>query len=483
VSDTSGNHHTHPAMLGQPTRGQGPPTAIKLGVVGAGSAVFSVGVVKDMCLTPSLAGSTVHFMDVDAERLAAIHRFAVRYAKELGANLRFEQSTSREAALDGADFVLNTAMLGGRSAQDGERELGVRHGYYRGMYHATKIGENFRQLAFMLDLARDMERLCPRAWLIQSSNPVYEGATLVNRETSIRMIGLCHGYGGYKEIARTLGLDPARVTFVAPGVNHCIWMTTFEHDGRDAYPILDEWIATKAEEYWHTRNPQSTATQMSRAAIDQYRLVGLMPLGDTARTFTEWQYHLDLPTMQRWYGPTGGFDSEIGWAKYLASLGKRIDEIFRAAADETTPLTEQFPAQHSVEQQVPIIDALTNDNRGVFQVNFPNSGAIAGIADDVAVESPAVIDRGGVRMVPIGKLPTQLMLHMLLPRVLDMERTLAAFKTGDRRILESIILWDHRTRTPEQGLAYLDALMELPINRGLRERFGGTHACAGAIAR
>jgi alpha-galactosidase len=362
-------------------------------------------------------------------------------------------------------------MLGGRAAQDEERDLGVKHGYYRGMYHATKIGENFRQLRFMMSVARDMERWCPRAWLIQSSNPVYEGSTLVNRDTSIRMIGLCHGYDGYKGVARTLGLDPARVSFVAPGVNHCIWMTTFEYDGKDAYPILDEWIETKAEEYWRTRDPNSTSTQMSRAAIDQYRLVGFIPLGDTARTFTEWQYHLDLPTMQRWYGPTGGFDSEIGWAKYLASLSKRIDEIFRAAGDDSTPLTERFPAQHSVEQQIPIIDALTNGNRGVFQVNFPNNGAITGIADDVAVESPAVIDKDGVRMLPIGRLPDQLMLHMLQPRVLDMERTLSAYHSGDRRMLESIVLWDHRTRTPEQGMRYLDALMELPINRDLREHF------------
>jgi alpha-galactosidase len=462
------------AMLGQPTAGHGGPTAVKVSVIGAGSAVFSIGIVKDMCLTPSLAGSTVHFMDIDAERLNMIHRFAVRYAQELGVNIRFEQSTDRAAALDGANFVINTAMLGGRAAQDEERDLGVRHGYYRGMYGATKIAENFRQLGLMLDIARDMEQLCPRAWLLQSSNPVYEGATLINRETNIRMLGLCHGYEGYHEIAKVLGLDPARVTFTAPGVNHCIWMTTFEYDGQDAYPILDEWIATQAETYWRTWQPRYNDTHMAPAAIDQYRLVGLMPLGDTSRTFTEWQYHLDLPTMQRWYGPLGGFDSEIGWRHYLQRLSARLDSVWRGLADETTPLLTAFPATKTIEQQIPIIDALVNDNAGVFQVNYLNQGAIAGIADDVAVESPARIDRTGVTMLPMGVLPRLLMLHMLWPRVLDMERTLEAFKTGDRRLLESILLWDHRTRTPEQGQAYLEALMDLPINQALRDRFGLT---------
>lgn len=470
------------AMVGQPTAGQGGPTAVKLSVIGAGSAVFSIGIVKDICLTPSLAGSTVHFMDIDSDRLAMIHTFATRYARELGANVRFEQSTDREAALEGADFVINTAMLGGRAAQDSERALGVAHGYYRGMYHATKIAENFRQLQLMRDVAHDMERHCPRAWLIQSSNPVYEGATLINRETSIRMIGLCHGYEGYKEIAAVLELDPERIAFEAPGVNHCIWMTKFEYDGRDAYPLLDAWVEQRSADYWRVWQPRYNDTHMAPAAIDQYRLIGLMPLGDTARTFTEWQYHLDLPTMQRWYGPLGGFDAEIGWSHYLKRLSERIDQIWQLIQDPQARLLEAFPPTATIEQQVPIIDALVNNNRGIFQINYPNQGAISGIADDVAIEGPAVIDRDGIRMVPIGALPRQLMLHTLLPRVIDMERTLMAFQSGDRRFLESILLWDHRTRTPEHGMAYLDELMEQPSNQDLKAYFSAPRAVR-AIAR
>ncbi len=362
-------------------------------------------------------------------------------------------------------------MRGVRDGQDAERDLGVCHGYYRGMYGATKIAENYRQLTLMLEIARDMERLCPDAWLIQSSNPVYEGTTLIHRETRIRMIGLCHGYAGYKEIAEVIGLEPERISFAAPGINHCLWMTRFEYDGQDAYPLLDAWIADKSAAYWRGWQPRFNETQTAPAAIDQYRLVGLMPLGDTARTFTEWQYHLDLPTMQRWYGPLGGFDAEIGWQHYLQRLSGKVEHVWHAVADPAARLTDLFPSAKTIEQQVPIIDALTNGNHGVFQVNWPNNGAIAGIADDVAVETAAEIGSGGVRLLPVGTLPRQLMLHMLLPRVLDMERTLEAFATGDRRVLESILLWDHRTRTPEAGQAYLDALLDQPINREMRERF------------
>ena len=83
--------------------------AVRIGVIGAGSAIFSLGLVKDLCLTESLAGSQVVFMDIDAERLEMITALAERYAGELGADLRFEQTTDRAAALRDADFVINTA--------------------------------------------------------------------------------------------------------------------------------------------------------------------------------------------------------------------------------------------------------------------------------------------------------------------------------------------------------------------------------------
>ncbi len=136
----------------------------------------------------------------------------------------------------------------------------------------------------MLDVAHDMERICPDAWLIQSGNPVFDGCTLMTRETGIKVCGLCHGHYDYEEIARTIGIDPAKVTWQAPGVNHNIWLTHFIYEGKDAYPLIDEWIATKGEEYWRTHVAERTHdAQMSRGAVHQYHMYGLFPIGDTVR--------------------------------------------------------------------------------------------------------------------------------------------------------------------------------------------------------
>ncbi len=279
------------------------PTPVRVSVVGAGSAVFSLGLVKDLCLTENLAGSEVSFMDVDPERLEIVHMLARRFAGELGASLRFESTTDREASLKDADFVINTAYVQGHHREARMRELTAKHGYY---YGGVGLGDFF-QFRLMLDVAHDIERICPDAWLIQSGNPVFDGTTLMTRETSVKVIGLCHGHYGYREIAATIGLDPNRVTWQAPGLNHCIWLTHFLYDGENAYPKLDEWIETKGEEYWRTHVATRTHDiQMSRGAIHQYRMYGLMPVGDTPRG-GNWWYHTDLETKKRWFGePWGG---------------------------------------------------------------------------------------------------------------------------------------------------------------------------------
>ena len=134
-----------------------------------------------------------------------------------------------------------------------------------GYYHTGGQFGAYHQLRLMLDVAQDMEKICPNAWLIQSGNPVFDGCTLMTRETSIKVCGLCHGHYHYREIAETIGIDPDRVTWQAPGLNHNIWLTHFIYEGKNAYPLIDEWIATKGEEYWRTHVADADARRANVA--------------------------------------------------------------------------------------------------------------------------------------------------------------------------------------------------------------------------
>ena len=445
-------------------------SSIKVTIIGAGSVVFSLGLVKDLCLTKSLAGSTVCFIDINEERLDVIYRLAGRYAEDLGAKLSFQRSKNRQESLQEADFVINTAtVVRDEALKKRRRELTARLGYF---FDHTGMPD-FYDLQLMLDVARDVEVICPDAWILQAGNPVFQGTTLMNRETDAKVCGLCHGHYGYRTIARVLGLDPEKTICQAPGLNHEIWMTHFLYEGQDAYPLLDEWIANKAEGYWAEAesNGKDIPAQMSRAAIHQYKMYGLMPIGDTPRT-GGWWYHTDLETRKRWYGGAGGGDTPAGRDRILENKAQKFAQMKQAAYNTKTRPIDLFGNQKTTEQHVPIMDALTNNHEGQFQVNMPNKGALQGLPEDVAVETPAIVNAKGIQQLCVGSLPAKIMLERIYPVWLDMERALEALLSGDKSMLLYGILQSHQTHSYDQAVETLEALMAIEPNEAMRSMEG-----------
>lgn len=455
-------------------------TEVRIGVIGAGSIAWSATLIRDLSVTKNLWGSTVILMDKSRERLNLIYRFAKRYVSEVKADLRFEKTLNRKEAIRDADFVINTAMAGGHQYYEKMRAISEKHGYYRGInsvewnmvsdYHTIW---GYYQLKLMMDVARDIEDYSPDAWLLLLANPVFEGTTLLSRETKVKVIGLCHGHLGYQEMAEVLGLDLKNVEVESIGFNHVIWMTRFHYEGEDAYPLLDEWIEKKAEKYWRVwrrkqKNPFDI--QMSPAAIDMYRWYGLFPIGDSVRGGT-WKYHWNLRTKKRWFGPTGGPDSEIGWKIYLEKHEEWLSRAVEALRDEKTPLTKFLPPKMSQESVVPIINSIANDEKGTYQVNIPNQGVISGIPDDVVVEVPAEIDGKGIHRLPVEGLPKRIMKYVIYPRMMRMEWALEAFIQGGRNHLFEWLITDPRTKSTRQVEKVIDAILSIPENEEMAKHF------------
>ncbi|MFT5367709.1 MAG: alpha-galactosidase [Candidatus Latescibacterota bacterium] len=434
----------------------------KVTVIGAGSVVFALGLVKDLCLTKELSGSHMCFMDINEESLDVIYNLGKRYAEDLGANLTFEKTTDREVALKGADFVVNSATATHNEYfMQRRRRMMTEYGYF---YARTGMPE-YHNLQMMLDVAKDMEKICPDAWILLAGNPVFDGTTLMTRETDIKVCGLCHGHYGYTGIARVLGLDPDKVTWEAPGLNHNIWLTHFIYENEDMYPRLDKWIAEESETYWQTMETEgkSIPAQMSRAAIQQYKMYGLMPIGDTPRS-GGWWFHTDLETRKRWYDPSGGGDTPAGRDKILEGKAKKFEQMKQAAYDEKVRPIDLFGDTMTHEQHIPIMNGLVNNIEGQFQVNIPNNGVLPGVPDDVAVEVPAIVNKKGIQPVRVAPLPKKIMLECILPTWLRMEQGLEALLSGDKSMMLYGVLGSHQTKSYEHALETVEALFDIEPN-------------------
>jgi alpha-galactosidase len=436
---------------------------VKISLIGAGSGVFSLGILRDLVNTAGLHGSLVSFMDISPERLDAVYEVARRFAAELEVRLEFEKTLDRRQSLDGADFVINSAMVVGHDKRHFAQEIGQKWGYSRG----PRVGGSYHQFKLFQDIVRDIEEICPNAWYIQSANPVFDGCTLLTRTSKAKIVGLCHGQHGVNRIARVIGLDPAKLEAQSHGLNHFIWLTKFMYEGKDAYPLIDEWIETKAEAFW--ASPEcDIGDQMGPKCVDVYKRLGLFPIGDTATpgggSYFRW-YHTDKATEQKW-----GEDPIRWFDRHVERVNARVDDIVRVAADPSVKVTSVFPTTKTSESNVAIIDAIANDKPGIFQVNIPNNGCIPSVADDVVVEVPGLVSGAGIQGVHMGDLPPRIMFH-LVEKIIQMERGIDAYLTGDRRMLLESILANPETKTIDQACGVLEDTLALPFNREMAAHY------------
>jgi len=189
-----------------------------------------------------------------------------------------------------------------------------------------------------------------------------------------------------------------------------------------------------------------------------------MPVGDTPRS-GGWWYHTDLKTRMRWYGgPIGGGDTPEGRDRILKDKERHYQQMKEVAYNPDIRPIKLFGDKKTSEQHIPIIDGLVNDNEGTFQVNIPNNGVLIGIPDDVVVEVPAIVNKKGIQPLPIHPLPRKILLECIYPDWLDMERTLEALKLGDKSMLLYSILNSHQTKSYDQALEVLDALLNIEPN-------------------
>ena len=112
-----------------------------------------------------------------------------------------------------------------------------------------------------------------------------------------------------------------------------------------------------------------------------------------------------------------------------------------------------------------------NDIEGQYQVNVPNHGALAGVPDDVVVEVPAIVNKSGIHPLRVDPLPEKILYTQILPEVLEMERELLAFHTGDRSLLLLDALECEQTHSYNQALAVFEELMEMEGNAKVNEHF------------
>jgi alpha-galactosidase len=445
---------------------------IKISLIGAGSGAFSLSLIRDMCLTKNLEGCTLSFMDINHERLEGSFNLCRRYAKELGANIHMEKTMDRQESLQGADFVINTALAAGhhrlRAGWDIARSYGYRWGGSLAVMHDEAFWINFYQMRLSESIVQDVLSICPKAWYLQVANPVLGGVTFLSRKyPQLKMIGLCHGFSGVYHVASLLGLEPEHVTFELPGVNHFLWLTKLHYKGEDVMPMFAEWVEKNSQKYFETC---LESDHMGPKPVDIYRRMGAVPIGDTATVgggAWGWWYHADEETEKHWKENPARW-----WNGYFTSVDHVAKENYRVSQDPDARMTEYLEPKMSSEEMVPIIESIACDIPRTFIVNILNDGNyVPGVPSDFAVEVPALVNRSGLQGIQTDGLPPLVLANLLRDRVAPVNLELEAYRQGSLHLLEELIGMDPWTKSLQQAHDFVCEILAMEEHQEMREHY------------
>ncbi|MBA2364316.1 MAG: alpha-galactosidase [Chloroflexia bacterium] len=408
----------------------------KIAFIGAGSLGFTRGLVRDILTFPLLRDATISLMDIDDERLEFARRSIERIV-ELGEYpAKVEATSNREEALRGADVVCVTILAQGVDVWRHDIEIPKKYGV------DTNVGDTrgpsgifraLRTIPVMLDIARDMERICPNATMLNYTNPMVMLCRAMQRETSIQLTGLCHSVQGTAEmLANWIGAPMDEVTYTCAGINHMAWYTKFEVNGTDAYPMIRDAITTRPEVY----NEEIVRNEMF-LHLDYY-----VTESSGHNSEYNWWFRKRPDLIEKYC--TDGTGWNPGEYAYIIKSYERREEEWRDNAKKWFASDSPISLERGHEYAAYIINALMGGEPFEFNGNVANTKLVTNLPENACVEVPVWASKKGLSPVHVGDLPPSCAMLTGLTSQIE-EMAVEGALTGDSRLIYQAIAHDPLT--------------------------------------
>jgi len=409
---------------------------LKIAVVGGGST-YTPELVEGFARRPDrLPIDELVLYDISPERREIVGGLAHRMLHKAGFPGRLTMTGDRDAALEGADYVLIQLRVGGQKARLVDETLPHQFGAIG--QETTGPGgfaKALRTVPVVLGLAEQVaKRSAPGAWIVDFTNPVgIVTQALLN--DGHRAIGLCNvAIGFQRQFASQFGVTPEQVELEHVGLNHLTWIRAVKVDGVDRLPELLERDAEGLGE--HVGVPADLVRTLQ--AIPSYYL--------------RYYYRTDVVLREQLDGHTR--------AQEVMDIENQLLDLYRDPNLDTKPeLLEHRGGAFYSEAAAQLIASL-QDGRGDPQVvDIRNNGALPDLPDDTTVEVPARITQSGAEPLKLRPLAPEMRGLVQSVKAYE-ELAIEAAKTGDRRIALRALLANPLVARWSMAEPLLDALLE-----------------------
>jgi alpha-galactosidase len=434
----------------------------KITFIGAGSFGFTRRLVRDVLTFPLLRDSTISLMDIDPERLDFAYRAVSRIVEAGGYPAKVEATLDRAEALAGADAVLCTILAAPVSVWRHDIEIPKKYGVDINVGDTRGPAGIFRALRtipVMLDIVKDMERLCPKAIFLNYTNPMAMLCRAMQRESFILLSGLCHSVQGTAEmLASWIGAPMDEITYTCAGINHQSFFLEYRWKGEDAYPLLREAIK-KPEIYNHeiVRN-------------ELFKFTGYYVTESSGHNSEyNWWFRKRPDLIEKYCIHGTGWNP--GEYAYILNSYLNREDTWRNDFLEFMDPNNPIDLERGHEYAAYIINAYLGGEPYRFNGNVPNKGIITNLPPDVCVEVPVYADRNGLNAVHVGALPPQCA-ALVNASVASEEMAVEAALTGDPVLTYQAIAYDPLTAAVLSLAEIKDMVREMfAVNAPYRPQF------------
>lgn len=367
---------------------------IKIVTIGGGSSYTPELVEGFIKRHKELPVKELWLVDIEEgkHKLEIVGNLAKRMVKKAGVDMEVNLTLDRREALKDADFVTTQLRVGLLGARIKDERIPLSHGVIgQETNGAGGLFKALRTVPVVLDIIKDIEELCPNAWLVNFTNPTGVISEAVFKYTNFRRyIGLCNVPIGVKNgMADILEVEKDRVEMDFAGLNHMVYALNVRLDGKD--------ITKEAIEKFVTSSLTMQNIKDIPLNADFVRALGVIP----------------CPYHKYYYKHKEMLEEELEGFKDGKTRGETVkaleDDLFELYKDENLavkpPQLEKRGGAYYSDAACNLINSIYNDKKDIQVVNTLNNGAIRDFREDSAAEMNCVITKEGPKPLSVGYLP------------------------------------------------------------------------------
>lgn len=391
---------------------------LKIATIGGGSS-YTPEIIEGFIKRASeLNIREIVLVDIEEgkEKLEIVGNLARRMVKKAGLDWKVRLTLDRREALKDADFVTTQLRVGLLEARIKDERIPLSLGMIGQETNGVGgMAKALRTIPVILDICKEIEELCPDAWLINFTNPSGMVTEAVLNNTKVKCIGLCNVPVGMKKAVAEI-LESDDFIFHAVGLNHYVWGKHIYFKGKDV--IKDILPKLLLSEKFNPKNIDSTPW-----VEEQIKETMMMPC-----PYHKY-YYLKEDMLKK---QLKDYENHKTRAEFVKEVEDKLFLIYKDEnLNEKPKELENRGGAYYSEAACELISSIHNNKKSLMVVNIHNNGIIKSISDDSVIETTAYITSSGA--IPLGG--TQLSLSA--------STEVALLKTFEKLVIDAAINCDY----------------------------------------